>query len=208
LSEEVAMFPVSTVALCGGLAATVLALGMAAPVVLTSEDVPSRVVLRDGTGDVWKVNPHTSAWTLVGDLPAADVRRVVVSHRDRSVMLHVRFENLRRIGVQTYWAGVATPGGDFYVEVTSRPGTRAGRHVLYDGPAGTGIGCARLSHRIDFTTDTVTVRVPRRCLGGPSWVKVNTGNTLVVGDPARHYADNPHNRQPYANVGTRRIYRG
>jgi hypothetical protein len=167
------------------------------------------VVLRDGAGDVWKVNIRTSHWTLVGDLPAADVRRAVVRHRAHAVVVRTRFENLRRVGVQIHDAGIKTPDDSFYTEVTSRPGKRAGRHVLYDEPGGERLGCANFTHRIDYPNDTVTVRVPRSCLDHPRWVRANIGNRLVLGDRPhrRHYADNPHDDGPYSNTGTRRVYR-
>lgn len=208
------MFPKSrlVVVVCCGVAVTALS-GTAAPVAVvvqdTGKDKPSRIVLRDGTGDVWKVNMRTSHWTPVGDRPAADVLRAVVQHRTRSVVVRARYENLRRIGVQNYWVGIKTPEDDFFTEVKARPGNRAGRHALYDGVAGERLDCAGFTHRIDYATDTVTVRVPRSCLDGPRWVRADIGNLLVVGDRPhrRGYADNPHDDGPYSNVGTKRIYR-
>lgn len=200
------------VAVCCGVAVTALS-ATAAPVAVAgqddSQDKPSRVVLRDGTGDVWKVNMRTSHWTPVGDRPAADVLRAVVEHRSRVVVIRARFENLRRTGVQIYWAGILTPDDDFFTEVKARPGNRAGRHTLYDGPGGERIDCSGFSHRIDYANDTVKVRVPRTCLDGPRWVRANIGNLVVVGDKPhrRSYADNPHDDGPYSNVGTKRIYR-
>lgn len=195
------------VVMCGVAAAALVA--GAVPGAAADRQSRSGVVLRDGGGDVWRVNLRTSRWTPAGDLPAADVRLAVVRHRARSVVIRARFDDLRRVGIQNYWAGLTTPSGDFFAEVISRPRSRTGRHALYDGVAGKRIQCAGVSHRIDYVTDTVTVRVSRTCLGHPRWVTVNTGNILVLGDRQyrRHFADNPHNRQAYANVGTRRIFR-
>ena len=210
LSEEVGMLHKSRLAVAACCVAVTVLAGTPAPVAVAAEDTPSRVVLHDGSGDVWKVNLRTSHWTPVGERPAADVRRAAITHRARAVVLRTRFVNLRRIGVQTFWAGIETPAGDYYTEVTSKPGNRAGRHALYDEPGGQRTGCAGLSHRIDYPHDTVTVRVPRSCLDRPRWVSLNIGNILVVDDaPHRHhYADNPHDDGPYSNLGTRRIYRG
>lgn len=203
------MFHKSMVAAWCGLGASALVLVGAAPAALGLEDTPSRVVLRDAPADVWRVDVRTSEWTLVGDLPAADVRVARINHRVRAVTIRTRFADLRRAGVQRHWAGIATPDDDFFVEVTTRPRRPDGRHVLYDGAAGEKVACAGLSHRVDYATDRVTARVPRQCLGDPKWVKVNAGNILVTrGTPTRrHYADNPHNREPYSNTGTRRIHR-
>jgi hypothetical protein len=187
-----------------------LGAAVTAPASAADEEPPTRVVLRDGTGDVWMVNMRTSHWTFVGDLPAADVKRAVVSHRPHAVVVRARYDNLRRIGTQRYWTGIATRRGDFFIEVASRPGSRAGRHTLYDGVAGSKLSCGRLSHDIDYAADVVRVRVPRSCLDRPRWVRVNIGNLLVTGQkPSRKfYADNPHNAKPYSNFATRRLFRG
>lgn len=194
--------------LCGAVAAALVVATPSGPV-LGSES-PSRVVLRDGTGDVWKVNVRTSAWRKVGELPAADVTRAVVRHRSDTVVVRVRFVDLRRTGRQTYWTGIETPRDTFYTELVSRRGARAGQLTLFDGPAGARLPCAQLAHRIDYAADLVAVRVPRSCLGTPRWVTANIGNILVLGarPHRRHYADNPHDDGPYVNQGTRRLYTG
>lgn len=190
------------------LAATAV-VGAAAPLPDADVDTPSRVVLRDGAGDVWKVNIRTSHWTLVGEKPAADVRRAVVTHRDRAVVVRVRFVDLRRVGVHTQSVGIRTPEGNVFAQLTVRAGRWAGRHALYDEPEGEPIGCSSLSHRIDYASDMVVIRVPRSCLDGPRWVRANLGSRLVVGDRPhrRHFADNPHDDGPYSNGGTTRLYR-
>lgn len=200
------MLRTSVAAVTCGVAAALVA--GAVPGVAADRGSPSGVVLRDGGGDVWRVDLRTSRWTPAGDLPAADARLAVIRHRAGSLLIRTRFDDLRRVGVQNYWAGITTPDGDFFTEVISRPRLRSGRHALYDGVAGERLRCPGVSHRIDYLTDTVTLRVSRTCLGHPRWVTVNTGNILVLGDRPhrRHLADNPHNRQAYANVGTRRLF--
>lgn len=202
------MFRQSLIAACCGLAAS--ALMLVAPATAADDEPPTRVVLRDGAGDVWKVNMRTSHWTLVGDLPPADVTRAVVSHRTHAVVVRARYDDLRRIGTQRYFTGMATRRGDFFVEVASRPGSRAGRHTLYDGVAGDRLACKQMSHDIDYANDVVRLRVPRSCLDRPRWVRANVGNIFVTGERPhrRFYADNPHNDEPYSNFGTRRLFRG
>lgn len=190
------------------LSAAALSMAVAPPPAVGLEGGPSRVVLRDAADDVWRVDVRTSEWMLVVDLPAADARVARIRHGSHAVTVRMRYADLRRTGLHRHWAGITTPDDDYFVEVTTRPKRPAGRHALYDGPAGDRLGCAALSHRVDYVADTVAVRIPRRCLGGPSWVKVNAGNVLVLGvaPRRRHYADNPHNQQPYSNTGTRRIH--
>jgi hypothetical protein len=192
----------------GGIVAAAVAL-TAAPGAVAVSGRPSSVVLRDGTDDVWRVNLRTSAWTRVGDLPSADVTRAVIRHRVGTVLVRQRFVDIRRVGKQTYWTGFGTSTGDYFTELVSRRGSRAGHLRLLDGPAGDRVPCPGLSHRIDYAHDVVIVRVPRTCMEGPRWVSANIGNILVLGSKPhrRHHADNPHDDQPYVNQGTRRLYR-
>lgn len=202
------MFRTSMVAACCGLAAS--ALVFVAPATGAGDEPTTRVVLSDGTGDVWRVNVRTSGWTLVGDLPAADVTRAVVSHRRHAVVVRSRYDDLRRIGKQTYWTGITTPRGDLFSEVVAEPGSRSGQQTFYAGAAGAELDCRSMSHDIDYAADVVLVRISRRCLDNPRWVRVNTGNILMRSQKPRRefYADNPHNADPYANFGTRRLFRG
>ena len=171
---------------------------------------PSRVVLDDGTGDVWTVDLRTSHWSEAGEVPGADVTRAVVAHRTHAVAVRMRFVDLTRRGRQSYWAGLTVPGDDFFVDVVSRRGARAGRATLYDEPGGRRVACRRLAHDIDYERDLVRVWVPRACLARPTWVRGLLGNELRLGvRPDRAvYADNPHDDGAYVNQGTRRLYPG
>ena len=180
------------------------------PPAAAGEARPSRVVLHDAAADVWQVDVRTSEWTEVGALPAADVRKAIVRHTPLAVTVRMRLADLRRVGRQGFAAGFVTREGILFSRVLAAPGNRAGRYVLRDEPGGTRIPCPGLTHRLDYAEDLVTMRVPRSCIGNPPWVRVNLGNTLVLGDepPRRHLADNPHDASPYSNVGTRRLYPG
>lgn len=99
-------------------AATAL-LFTALPDAVAREEGPSRAVLKDRAGDVWRVNVRTSEWTKVGRLPAADVRRAVVSHRSHVVLVRMRFVNLRRVGWQSYDVGLTTPRIDYAADLVT-----------------------------------------------------------------------------------------
>jgi hypothetical protein len=170
----------------------------------------SRVVVKDGAGDVWKAHMRTSGWTRVDRKPAADERRGVVRHGHSTVVVRWRFVNLRQVGVARYQLGIVVPHGDYAVELVARPAHPAGHATLYpDWLRRRSLPCRNLSHRVDYTADMVLLRVPRSCLDTPHWVRANLGNMLVKGQAPhrRHFVDNAHNDDPYSNFPTRRLYR-
>lgn len=180
--------------------------GTAAPV-SAGDEGGSRVVLHDRVGDVWRVNVRTSEAVEAGRVPHVDVRRTAVAHTNHAVVVRMRFSDLRRSGRSWYWTGITVAPGEFrFVRVTSAPGRRAGRAVLLEEPGGARIACPGLWHAIDYAVDTVQVRVPRRCVGSPDWVRVNVGNSYETEPGSRyHYGDNPHNQSLYSNFGTVRL---
>ena len=189
-----------TIAGTGTLAATID--GAAAAV----EDSPSRVVLHDGTGDVWTVSGDSEVFTKAS-FPTTDVTRAVVKHGRYAVRIRMRFADLRRVGYQAYDATVFTPRrGDYLATVGSGPGVRQGTHQWQAGEA----TCRGFTHTMNYDTNLVTMRIPRPCLGRPRWVKVILENFTSVGDDeasATFYTDNPHNHQEFPSTYTRRLYR-
>lgn len=181
--------------------------GTSAPV-SAGDEGGSRVVLHDALGDVWRVNLRTSEAVEAGRIPHADVRRTAVAHTNHAVVVRMRFSDLRRSGRSWYWTGITVAPGEFrFVRLTSAPGQRAGRAVLLEEPGGARIACPGLWHAIDYAADTVRVRVPRRCVGSPDWVRVNVGSSYETEPGSRYrYGDNPHNDSLYSNFGTVRLY--
>ncbi len=41
--------------------------------------------------------------------------------------------------------------------------------------------CRGLSHHIDYTANTVTMSVPRSCLGRPGWIKAGAASVRLAG---------------------------
>jgi hypothetical protein len=167
------------------------------------------VVLTDGAGDVWfdpggsDDNPSTR-----GSFPPADVKRAVVRHATYALRIRMRFVTLRREGSQGFEAEIQTPTeSQLIASVTSVPGHRRGRHFFSDE----GTTCPGMTHRINYATDVVRMRIPRSCLGRPRWVKVSLNNFMVTtptsGQHDVVYFDNPHNHEPFGGP-TRRLYRG
>ena len=199
-------------ALCFSLAAST-ALAVTVEDAVAVEGPVSRVVLRDGTGDVWTYAPGGSAAPApsMTSYPPADVTRAVVTHGHYALRIRLRFADLQRVGHQAYRMDLETPRSvdeSFFAAVVSGPDSRKGRHFLERGSS---VRCPGFEHRIDYATNVVTMQIPRRCLGRPRWVKVHLDNALWTGDghiPDAGYEDNPHDDAPYTPMFTRRLYRG
>jgi len=171
---------------CGLLAAAMLT-GTASGAV-AGDERPSRVVLRDGTGDVWAWDLYLAEPPYLSPYRGADVTRAVARHRAGAVVIRMSFADLKRVRDQTFGATLRTSRDWFEVILKSTHKNRRG-HLRLVG----GVRCPGLSHRIDYAADAVTMRVPRRCLGRPDWVRISMFNDIQVAD--HYFVDNPHNRR-------------
>lgn len=168
----------------------------------------SRVLLRDGPGDVWRSRYHWGDQLTRTRNPAADVMRARAGHGTHNVVIRMRFLNLRRIGAQEYRVSVSTPildlGDEPVFTLNTQPGERRG--TLNSSPS-----CGDAHHRINYDLEVITLRVPRHCLGDPRWVRVNMDNQLWwyddYGEVTVSYTDNPHNHRSASRAYTPRLYR-
>lgn len=197
-------------ALTTGLIATTI-LTAAVPGAVATE-LPTGVVLHDGTGDVWKVVGEQPPATKVS-YPPADVKRAVVRHAHWALRIRMRFADLRRVGTQYFTAEILTPGDrTFLAIVHSTPQARRGNHFFGAAYSDTTATCPGMTQRINYAKDLVKIRIPRRCLGHPRWMKVGLNNGIVLdptdeGTPA--WDDNPHTHGVVAGPHgyTRRLFR-
>jgi hypothetical protein len=201
------MFRKLSVAVVSGVvASTVLTVS---PLALAAGDEPlSRIVLRDAARDVWGSDDPDEEPSKVGAYPVADVRRAVVAHRANALVVRMRFANLRRVGEQYYPVFITMPDGWYNVAfVITRPGHRRGTHHLAQAR------CRDFTHKVDYANDVVILRIPRKCLGNPEWVRVSMDNYVTFGgswfegDWDEIYFDNPHSPRPRGGT-TPRLYRG
>ncbi|WP_162599969.1 hypothetical protein [Nocardioides solisilvae] len=169
---------------------------------------PSRVVVVDGTGDVWRADRRTDEWWEVGDVPEIDLRRTVVRHTADRVVVQSRFVDLQPGNRTTFWVGFALPGRTFaFSRIVARRGQARGGHNLLREPGGAKIDCDGLGHFVDRDLDLVTIEVPRSCLGEPAWVRANVSAQLVRrGAPNFPYADTVHSDRATSNRATPRVW--
>ena len=164
------------------------------------------VVVRDGTGDVWRETCCPDA-KPAGALPEADMIEAAVWHEASGVMVRMRFVDLRPEAELVFGAGFTTPGGEGYgAIVRSTRWHRSGENRLMDNPDEE-LSCRNLRHRIDFDRDVVTLSVPAGCLNDPEWVRVFAYNELW-GKGCFSCTDNAHDDLPFSeNASTARIPR-
>ena len=197
------MFHRASAAVMCGLLATTLVAGTA-PATSAGDERPSRVVLRDGPGDVWKFDLKTEEAVRLESFPRADVTRAVVAHRPAALIVRMRFVDLRRVGVQLYWVDIRTRFNYFQAIVSSKPGNRRGKRS-FEGDDGSK-SCEGFTRKIDYIDDLVTMRIPRTCLVNPRWVRVGVYNQLSFNESGPNYWDSPFDHEFDAGGGTGRLY--
>ena len=193
-----------------GVVAVAAAVAGVAPTAAASEARPSRMVLRDGTGDVWafRTDGASSDWTREAR-PSADVVRAVVRHGPHAVRVRVRFLDLRRVGLfQSVRVSISADDGEtgeFSAWVLAQPHARGGEALWEESGSGRDpVTCEGLRHRINYASNVVRVRVPRACMRFPESVQVAVSNELETSSTV--YVDNPHNDQPYPGVWPSPLY--
>lgn len=105
-----------------------------------------------------------------------DIRRFVVDHRATNVLVTARFNDLVR-GKQHHYHVLQLLTADVRndVEIAVEPGGRAQGTTTYTNRAGRRVACAGLETNIDWSTNVLRVKIPRKCLGNPNWVRAGYG---------------------------------
>jgi hypothetical protein len=169
---------------------------LAVPPALGSVEVPlTRVELSDGTDDVWSItDSEQDSYQPAGRVPTVDATKAVVAHRKFSLVVRVKFVDLRRVHHQSVAALISTRDRFLIGLAVAGPGSRAGRDQLVDYELGK-VRCPGMTHRYDYDADRVSMRIPRACLKRPRWVKVSVLNSLYkeVDGVFTELTDNPHN---------------
>ena len=153
---------------------------------------PSARQLHDVRRDVRRVRESPDRDVIVR-VPArrhGDITRLKVSHGESAVVTRVRLRSLthedRLFGaVVQLRTSKAT-----FTAVLYRLGPHGQLEVSFDGGGQT--SCADLGYRLSYRLDTVTITVPRDCLGSPKWVR-----TRAVVD---YFGPRGHNDTFYADA--------
>jgi len=158
--------------------------------------LPFRAVLRDVTGDVYRVVRTPRSESRLARSPL-DVTRTTVTHGAAEVRVTVTLAEVTGIGGTTVDLGLTTPAGRFFLDIDHSGTSRR----LVD-PSGDATRCTAV--RSSAGGDTVRIAVPRSCLGDPDWVSVRV--LLSRPTPDGELVENPHNSRSFSAYGTRRLY--
>ncbi len=183
-------------------AAVVTVLSLAAVVATAASASAESRTLKDGRGDTWQIF-GTEPARKPGH-PEADVRKVVVKHTARKVVVRARVQDLRREGQAiTLAVDIDTPSDVTYsASADAWRGSWKGTTTFFAGDSRT----CEPRHSLSYGKDVIRLSVPTRCLARPAWVRAQVKVIHVTGR-GRAFFDNAHNRQLQGEF-TRRIRRG
>lgn len=161
-----------------------LAASLAAAVVGPSTAATAQsATITDGTGDVWEntYDPatQTDVWSLVESAYNTDVVSTVIKHGARRVDVTMTYNDLDKAPDVTISAVVTMrfdQGARRSAFVDVWPGDWQGSAMVFKQNASTGGGpvtCGGLTHAVDYTANTVSMSIPRTCLGSPTWIQAN-----------------------------------
>ena len=160
-------------ALAGAAALTLTGLAPATAAVWTHDDAVGDVQSQTETLD-----PATGDWqegepVLAPDNTDTDVTRVSVDHRPHRVVLET---TLRDVSLSSGFLVYDIRTGDRRYTAMQRLGNDKTfpAFTLVRGNDSR-VRCAGAQHDVDRAGDRVTLNLPRRCLGGPRWVRVGIG---------------------------------
>lgn len=182
------------------LLSSLLSLPLAAPSAQAVPAAISRVVLTDGTADVWLIGPGEDTWHAFGAKPEVDLTGATVVHRRPEVRVSMRFVDLRRVRPQEFQVRIRTGEVFRRAIVSTGPGNWAGTHRLLDRSEQVRT-CPGLHHRLDYALDQVVLGVPRACLGTPQRVRAAIG--AYYWRPMSTLADDPSDDGPPGATYTR-----
>lgn len=167
-------------------AVTVLALGMPAAAQAATLN------LVDERGDVHRINADDTVQAVPREA-RADILRTTIQHTDRALIVSTKLRQLPHEAAVGMLMRVRTNDGtyrEFSLEANRRIGWRG--QTIMTRRDGVAAQCAT-SHRMNYTSDVMTLRIPRSCLNDPRWIQTSVmsvfaGRQLLV--------DNPHTQRP------------
>lgn len=182
-----------------------VALATAATVALGPTTVAhaARHAHTDASADVVRVDPETDAQSPAPNANQGDIRRFVANHRTHSVLVTVRFNDLiRRKQSHVHSLQLRTPTMRRDLTIVVTPDTGWQGQVFFSDRAERERPCANLATRIEWGTNVLQVKIPRRCLGGPEWVRAGYGYFRMT-PKGLLFADEAHRNGSVGDTGPR-----
>jgi hypothetical protein len=134
-----------------------------------------RTVHRDARHDVMRTGgPRDEELVPAPRASEFDVVRTLVTHRRHDVEIKLRFAELQRHAMRMEFATIRTgrqPGDNYALTLVVAPGMIAVQLTNATGPA----RCWDMGYRINFRRNTISMSVPRSCLGNPRWIRAGVG---------------------------------
>lgn len=158
--------------------------------------------ITDGTGDVWEntYDPTTQSdvWSLVDSAYNTDVVSTVITHGARRVNVKMTYNDLDKAADVNISAVVNMrfdQGARRSAFVDVWPGDWQGSSTVFkqNPTGGAPVTCGGLTHAVDYTANTVSMSIPRTCLGSPTWIQANVLSRSTAGldqDVQRNLLDN------------------
>jgi len=143
----------------------------------------------DAASDVVSFTGGSTTATPQPDRSNGDVVASTVKHNRTAVVARMTYRDLANVdGFNGHLFAFKTSKMRREVTVVSAAGVPS--QVVMTKPNGKKVSC-RVKRSLDYTAHTVTVRVPRSCLGHPRWVKVGMASLFMTGLKATdtQYAD-------------------
>jgi hypothetical protein len=154
------------------------------------------LVHRDPAGDVVRSPVGSSAGTPAPTQVDGDIVATRVLHARRAIWIQVRFRDLAAKGNGNFHRiSIRTPWRVRNIALNAFPSHWEGSATTTNGH-GRVVACA-VTHLIDYDRHRLKIRVPRACLGAPTWVRVAirstvAGATYAYTDDARSDGLPPH----------------
>jgi len=143
----------------------------------------------DALADVWASPVGAVSYTAAPKRVEGDIIATRVIHAPRSVWIRVRLRELTTLTNGNFHRiAIKSDRRYRFVEINALPGHWDGT-ALMTGSAGRPVACA-LHFRIDYDLNQLHLKVPRLCLGKPSWVRVGVRST--VAGALRVFTDDAH----------------
>lgn len=140
----------------------------------------------DPTGDSVSTSSfQSSAYVAAPSQVNGNIISTRVAHVGKSVQVKVRFADLIPSGVgAAHYFFFRTDKSLRSVDLVAGAGMWRGKAQMYDRREKK-VACRGISHKIDYTANTVLLVIPRACFGNPRWVR--EANYSVVAETGTSY---------------------